>query len=95
MLRPLVLITRLFCYWRSNYIYGGSWANFEFDLKKIIVLSVLSQLGITIMIISIGLSGLVFSTYWLMRCYFDSYFYIEDVKFVSNNFVLEKNIILF
>jgi len=42
---------------------AGLGANFECDLKRIIALSTLRQLGLTIMIISIGLSSLVFSTY--------------------------------
>jgi NADH-ubiquinone oxidoreductase chain 5 len=39
---------------------AGLGANFEFDLKKIIVLSPLSQLGLMIVTISIVLSGLAF-----------------------------------
>nr|YP_009351723.1 NADH dehydrogenase subunit 5 [Thoracotermes macrothorax]AQP30488.1 NADH dehydrogenase subunit 5 [Thoracotermes macrothorax] len=39
---------------------AGLGANFEFDLKSIIALSTLSQLGLMIMTISIGLSGLSF-----------------------------------
>nr|AQP26919.1 NADH dehydrogenase subunit 5 [Microcerotermes sp. SA TB-2017]AQP30592.1 NADH dehydrogenase subunit 5 [Microcerotermes sp. G13-58] len=39
---------------------AGLGANFEFDLSKIIALSTLSQLGLMIMTISIGLSGLAF-----------------------------------
>jgi NADH-ubiquinone oxidoreductase chain 4 len=39
---------------------AGIGANFEFDLKKIIALSTLSQLGLIIITISIGLSGLAF-----------------------------------
>nr|WNL54479.1 NADH dehydrogenase subunit 5 [Amitermes cryptodon] len=39
---------------------AGLGANFEFDLKSIIALSTLSQLGLMIMTISIGLSGLAF-----------------------------------
>jgi NADH-ubiquinone oxidoreductase chain 5 len=38
----------------------GLGANFEFDLKRIIALSTLRQLGLMIMTISIGLSGLAF-----------------------------------
>nr|AIY61653.1 NADH dehydrogenase subunit 5 [Embiratermes neotenicus] len=39
---------------------AGLGANFEFDLSSIIALSTLSQLGLMIMTISIGLSGLAF-----------------------------------
>nr|AIY62069.1 NADH dehydrogenase subunit 5 [Cavitermes tuberosus]WHM51947.1 NADH dehydrogenase subunit 5 [Cavitermes tuberosus] len=39
---------------------AGLGANFEYDLSKIIALSTLSQLGLMIMTISIGLSGLAF-----------------------------------
>nr|YP_009250643.1 NADH dehydrogenase subunit 5 [Heterotermes cf. occiduus 3.12.2.AUS]AMX22972.1 NADH dehydrogenase subunit 5 [Heterotermes cf. occiduus 3.12.2.AUS] len=39
---------------------AGLGANFEYDLSKIIALSTLSQLGLMIMTISVGLSGLAF-----------------------------------
>jgi NADH-ubiquinone oxidoreductase chain 5 len=39
---------------------AGLGANFEFDLKRIIALSTLRQLGLIIITISIGLSGLAF-----------------------------------
>jgi len=39
---------------------AGLIANFEFDLRKIIALSTLRQLGLMIITISIGLSGLAF-----------------------------------
>jgi NADH-ubiquinone oxidoreductase chain 5 len=39
---------------------AGLGANFEFDLKRIIILSTLRHLGLMIMIISIVLSGFVF-----------------------------------
>jgi NADH-ubiquinone oxidoreductase chain 5 len=42
---------------------AGLGANFEFDLKRIITLSTLSQLGLTT--ISIGLSGLWIMLFWL------------------------------
>jgi len=45
----------------SDYIYGRPLgANFEFDLRRIIALSTLRQLGLMIIIISIGLSSLAF-----------------------------------
>jgi NADH-ubiquinone oxidoreductase chain 5 len=39
---------------------AGLGANFEFDLKRIIALSTLRQLGLMIITISIGLSALAF-----------------------------------
>ena len=39
---------------------AGLGANFEFDLRRIIALSTLRQLGLMIMTISIGFSGLAF-----------------------------------
>jgi NADH-ubiquinone oxidoreductase chain 5 len=39
---------------------AGLGANFEYDLKKIIALSTLRQLGLMIITISVGLSGLAF-----------------------------------
>nr|AMX23061.1 NADH dehydrogenase subunit 5 [Reticulitermes flavipes] len=39
---------------------AGLGANFEYDLKKIIALSTLSQLGLMIMTVSVGLSSLAF-----------------------------------
>ena len=39
---------------------AGLGANFEFDLRKSIALSTLRQLGLIIITISIGLSGLAF-----------------------------------
>ena len=38
----------------------GLGANFEIDLRRIIALSTLRQLGLMIMTISVGLSGLAF-----------------------------------
>jgi NADH-ubiquinone oxidoreductase chain 5 len=37
---------------------AGVGANFEYDLRKIIALSTLSQLGLMIRIISVGFAGL-------------------------------------
>jgi len=44
----------------SAIFVAGLGANFEFDLKRIIALSTLRQLGIMIITIYIGLSGLAF-----------------------------------
>jgi NADH-ubiquinone oxidoreductase chain 5 len=44
--------------WVGGYIGVG--ANFEYDLRKIIALSTLSQLGLMIRIVSVGFAGLAF-----------------------------------
>nr|YP_009350449.1 NADH dehydrogenase subunit 5 [Nasutitermes octopilis]AQP27073.1 NADH dehydrogenase subunit 5 [Nasutitermes octopilis] len=65
----LVRFSPSFSYWLNVFLLlvsgltmfmAGLGANFEFDLKSIIALSTLSQLGLMIMTISIGLSGLAF-----------------------------------
>ena len=44
-------------------------ANFEFDLRRIIALSTLRQLGLMIITISIGFSSLIFSFFPLVNLY--------------------------
>nr|YP_009351437.1 NADH dehydrogenase subunit 5 [Termes comis]AQP29596.1 NADH dehydrogenase subunit 5 [Termes comis] len=65
----LIRFSPSFSYWLNMILLlvsgltmfmAGLGANFEFDLSKIIALSTLSQLGLMIMTISIGLSGLAF-----------------------------------
>nr|YP_009350527.1 NADH dehydrogenase subunit 5 [Tumulitermes recalvus]AQP27277.1 NADH dehydrogenase subunit 5 [Tumulitermes recalvus] len=65
----LIRFSPSFGYWLNVFLLlisgltmfmAGLGANFEFDLSKIIALSTLSQLGLMIMTISIGLSGLAF-----------------------------------
>nr|AQP30475.1 NADH dehydrogenase subunit 5 [Nasutitermes sp. AUS97] len=65
----LVRFSPSFSYWLNVFLLlvsgltmfmAGLGANFEFDLSSIIALSTLSQLGLMIMTISIGLSGLAF-----------------------------------
>nr|WHM51843.1 NADH dehydrogenase subunit 5 [Cahuallitermes intermedius] len=65
----LIRFSPSFSYWLNvilllvsglTMFMAGLGANFEFDLKSIIALSTLSQLGLMIMTISIGLSGLAF-----------------------------------
>nr|URH16904.1 NADH dehydrogenase subunit 5 [Nasutitermes gracilirostris] len=63
----LIRFSPSFSYWLNVFLLlvsgltmfmAGLGANFEFDLSSIIALSTLSQLGLMIMTISIGLSGL-------------------------------------
>jgi NADH-ubiquinone oxidoreductase chain 5 len=65
----LIRFSPSFSYWLNVFLLlvsgltifmAGLGANFEFDLKRIIALSTLRQLGLMIMTISIGLSGLAF-----------------------------------
>nr|WNH36573.1 NADH dehydrogenase subunit 5 [Nasutitermes sp. 3 MLW-2023a] len=65
----LVRFSPSFGYWLNVFLLlisgltmfmAGLGANFEFDLSSIIALSTLSQLGLMIMTISMGLSGLAF-----------------------------------
>nr|AQP26945.1 NADH dehydrogenase subunit 5 [Procapritermes sp. 1 TB-2017] len=65
----LIRFSPAFSYWLNvglllisglTMFMAGLGANFEFDLKSIIALSTLSQLGLMIMTISVGLSGLAF-----------------------------------
>nr|AIY62017.1 NADH dehydrogenase subunit 5 [Constrictotermes cavifrons] len=65
----LIRFSPSFSYWLNVFLLlisgltmfmAGLGANFEFDLSSIIALSTLSQLGLMIMTISIGLSGLAF-----------------------------------
>nr|WMY24151.1 NADH dehydrogenase subunit 5 [Coarctotermes sp. F MLW-2023a]WMY24157.1 NADH dehydrogenase subunit 5 [Coarctotermes sp. E MLW-2023a] len=65
----LIRFSPSFGYWLNVFLLlisgltmfmAGLGANFEFDLKSIIALSTLSQLGLMIMTISVGLSGLAF-----------------------------------
>nr|YP_009350124.1 NADH dehydrogenase subunit 5 [Nasutitermes diabolus]AQP26389.1 NADH dehydrogenase subunit 5 [Nasutitermes diabolus] len=65
----LIRFSPSFSYWLNIFLLlvsgltmfmAGLGANFEFDLKSIIALSTLSQLGLMIMTISMGLSGLAF-----------------------------------
>jgi NADH-ubiquinone oxidoreductase chain 5 len=65
----LIRFSPSFSYWLNvilllvsglTIFMAGLGVNFEFDLKKIITLSTLSQLGLMIITISIVLSGLAF-----------------------------------
>lgn len=65
----LIRFSPSFRYWLNGILLlvsaltifiAGLGANFEFDLKRIIALSTLRQLGLIIITISIGLSGLAF-----------------------------------
>nr|WHM51609.1 NADH dehydrogenase subunit 5 [Termitinae sp.] len=65
----LIRFSPSFSYWLNvilllvsgmTMFMAGLGANFEFDLSSIIALSTLSQLGLMIMTISVGLSGLAF-----------------------------------
>jgi NADH-ubiquinone oxidoreductase chain 5 len=63
----LIRFNPSFGYWLNIILFlvlgltifmAGLGANFEFDLRRIIALSTLSQLGLKIITISVGLSGL-------------------------------------
>nr|AQP27264.1 NADH dehydrogenase subunit 5 [Astalotermes sp. BDIT120] len=65
----LIRFSPCFGYWLNMFLLlvsamtmfmAGLGANFEYDLKSIIALSTLSQLGLMIMTISVGLSALAF-----------------------------------
>jgi NADH-ubiquinone oxidoreductase chain 5 len=58
-------------------------SNFEFGLRRIIVLSALSQLGLMIITISIGLSGLPFFPF-VGLCFFLRLYYLRvlEVSFI-------------
>nr|QXI86598.1 NADH dehydrogenase subunit 5 [Astalotermes sp. D JRA-2021a] len=65
----LIRFSPCFGYWLNMFLLlfsgltmfmAGLGANFEYDLKSIIALSTLSQLGLMIMTVSIGLSSLAF-----------------------------------
>jgi NADH-ubiquinone oxidoreductase chain 5 len=65
----LIRVSPPFIYWLNmafllvsglTMFIAGLGANFEFDLRRIIALSTLRQLGLIIITISVGLSGLAF-----------------------------------
>ena len=60
LLESRISFTVLFLISRTTIFMSGLGANFEYDLKKIIALSTLSQLGVIISILSIGLKELAF-----------------------------------
>jgi NADH-ubiquinone oxidoreductase chain 5 len=74
---------------------AGLGAKFEYDLKKIIVLSTLRQSGLTIMIISIGLSSLDFFFHLLTHTLLNGLLFVcaegvihctgdsQDIRFVG------------
>lgn len=45
---------------------AGLGTNFEYDLKKIVALSTLSQLGVILKILALGYTDLFFFIYWVM-----------------------------
>jgi len=61
---------------------AGLGANFEFDLRRIIALSTLSQLGLMIVTISIGLSGLAFF-YFLTQALFKALLLMKGSRAAS------------
>jgi NADH-ubiquinone oxidoreductase chain 5 len=87
----LVRFSPSFGYWLNVFLLlvsgltmfiAGLGANFEFDLRRIIALSTLRQLGLMFKNISIGLSGLayfhllteaLFKTLFNFQCYSASY----------------------
>jgi NADH-ubiquinone oxidoreductase chain 5 len=55
---------------KKRKVHPCTGANFEFDLRRIIALSTLRELGLMIITISIGLSGLAFFFYLLTHALF-------------------------
>jgi len=74
---------------------AGLGANFEFDLRRIIALSTLSQLGLMIITNSIGLSGFGFFFHLLTHAFFKALLFMcargvvhsvghsEDIRFIG------------
>ena len=77
---------------------AGLGANYEFDLRRIIVLSTLRQVGLMIIIISIGLSSLAFFRL-LTRALFKALLFMcaggiihsigdyQDIRFMGDLFI--------
>lgn len=98
----LLIRFRFLIYMNSFLLYvgvltmlmAGASANFECDLKKIIALSTLSQLGLIIMVIGLGLNDLSFFhliTHAIFKSllflcagvFIHSYGEIQDIRFIS------------
>ena len=100
----LIRFSKVFSSWLLNFLLmisvltifiSGLGANFEYDLKKIIALSTLSQLGLIISILSIGFADLAFF-HLLTHALFKALLFIcagivihnvknfQDIRFIGN-----------
>nr|YP_010743974.1 NADH dehydrogenase subunit 5 [Corigetus marmoratus]WET31977.1 NADH dehydrogenase subunit 5 [Corigetus marmoratus] len=102
----LIRFSEAFSYWMMNLLLfislftmfmAGLGANFEFDLKKIIALSTLSQLGLMVSILALGSSDLAFF-HLLLHAFFKALLFMcagaiihslgncQDIRFMGGLF---------
>nr|YP_010586193.1 NADH dehydrogenase subunit 5 [Goera fissa]UZZ43955.1 NADH dehydrogenase subunit 5 [Goera fissa] len=97
MLENFILFKYLMLMGMLTMFISGLGANFEFDLKKIIALSTLSQLGLMMTILAMNLSNLAFF-HLLIHAFFKSLLFLcagvlihsfkdsQDIRFMGTSF---------